>query len=261
MGFSLVCPVAEKDWQLLRITLPSFYAVKPSEVLLCTDKPAPKKILEVVESLHARVETRVIEVENNGSWAFHQMNVRRSGFTEAKHDKILNTDADLVLNKNVLKALKIVGKGNIGLVSLSKEYISDQFQRVWRNISYQILRDFMHKVSYTGLYALDREAWLDSEDQEEAKKIVNPKYCSLKEANIGDDGFIHDCMIHKHRVIYLPDVGATELSVRIEDLPRHQFECGRYFATRGFNIWQVIAETMLFLRPHMLKGWVYQKYR
>lgn len=260
--FSIVCPI-HNEVNLIPITLPSFYSVSPSEVLLCLDKPAPKNIVKTIHKnaslFNAEGLTRIIEVERNPQFAFHQAWVRRKGFLEAKHDRILTTDIDLIINKNVLNAVERVGKNNIGLVSCSKRYPYRGFQKIWRNITYELVR-LVYPIRFTGLYAIWRPYWLDSED-DDIKKLANPKQGSYGEVRTGEDTYLRDCMTKKHRIVYLKNVGAKVLTYNIGDLPRIQFEHGRYFASQKYNVFQILAKAFLYWRFHILLGWLYEKRR
>jgi len=277
--FSIVCPIKD-EVDLIPRTLPSFYTVEPSEVLLCLDKPAPKKVIGLINKLTSflGVEdlTRIIEVELNPEYAFHQAWVRRKGFLEAKYDRILTTDIDLVINKNVLKAVEMVGKDNIGLVSLSKRRAITGFRSLYTRIMecfINRLRRYVNLVSglssttFTGLYAIWRPYWLDSEDAG-IKKLVNPKQL-LRGENVkldvknvyptGEDTYLRDCMVLKHSAVYLPDIGATCLTKSLEEHPNVQFWKGFYFAIQGRSMFGALVRTALHLQFPYLVGHVYGK--
>lgn len=266
--FSIVCPIKE-EVQLIPETLPSFYTVNPSEVILCLDKPAPRDVAEVIKRVskacNKEEKTRIIEVERNPEYAFHQAWVRRKGFLQAKYDRILTTDIDLVINKNVLKAVEMVGNSNVGLVSCSKRYPFTGFQKIWRNIAYAVVRH-VYPVRFTGLYSLWRPYWLDSEDEgikklRSRKRVRNRRREDLGEVKTGEDTYLRDCMIKKHRVIYLKDLGARVLTHNLADLPHIQFEDGRYFASQGYGIFRILAKAVTYWRFYLLRGWLYEKRR
>lgn len=260
MKFSVVCPVKD-ELHLIPITLPSFYEVAPSEVVLCFDDPPHEPSLQLAKYIATSydVATKFVFVNRNKDYAFHQAWVRRRGFLEASHNKILTCDIDLVINSSVLKAVEKVGRDNIGLVSCSKMYPQKGLGRIWKNVAYELVRH-VYPIRFTGLYALYRPFWLDSED-EGIKKLTNPKQGSYGQVRMGEDSYLRDCMKRKHRCAYLKDVGATVLTFNIGDLPRIQFEHGRYFASQGYNIFRILAKAFLYWRVHIFRGWLYERRR
>jgi hypothetical protein len=204
--------------------------------------------------------TRIVEVERDPEYKYHQAWVRRTGFRKAKYDRILTVDADLVINKKVLKAVELVGKDNIGLVSCSKKYPYKGIQKMWRMITQKIV-NLVYPIRFTGLYAIWRPYWLDSEDEgikrlRSQKKIMNG---SFEEVVFGEDVYLHNCLIKKHKGVYLRDVGAVCLTADAQDKPYVQFQSGRYFASRNYNIFQILAKSILYLRFHVMLGWLYEK--
>jgi len=273
MKFSIVVPIKNEVDHLMR-TLQSYYSVGPSEVLICTDKPAPeilKKAINKVATLaHAEDITKIIEVEKDPEWRFHQAHVRREGFHKSKYDRILTGDIDLVINKNVHQALKLVGKNKVGLVSLNKlqyprnlhNFLSLIVITFLRNIFHGILDPIIETTTFTGLYALWKPYWQESEPEEEIKRLVNPKQLYRGErpdlnkasAITGEDTFLRDCMLKKYRCLYLKDIGAIDLGVATESLPFLQFMRGQYFARRGRSLIVSLGRAILRAQPHYLMG-------
>jgi len=277
--FSIVCPIKD-EVDLIPVTLPSFYSVNPSEVILCLDKPAPKKVTKMIKKVakacNAEDKTRIIEVERRPDYRFHQAWVRRKGFLEAENDIILTTDIHLIINRNVLKAVKLVGKNNIGLVSLSKFEYPNSIISFLRMMSRGILK-IIHKIikmgtvtGFTGLYCIYRPYWLDSEPEEGIKNLVNPKQKLRMGIRIskdfevyrdifpaGEDTYLRDCMEKKHRVIYLPDTGATVLTNPLESHPDIQYCKGIYFAFRGRKPLVSIGRALIRFEPYYLCGYLY----
>jgi len=276
INFSIVVPVKD-EVDLIPRTLPSYYAVNPSEVIICTDKPTPRNVRQVIQKVAVACDaldiTRIVEVERDPDWKFHQAHVRRTGFKKAKHDRILTVDIDLVINRNVLKALKPLGKNNIGLVSCSKFYYPKSLLDLWRigattflrKIVHRILDSFMEITLFTGLYAVWKPYWLDSEPEEKIKKHLNPKqfYRGERAGEVpadmnptGEDTHLRDCMSEKHDCIYLRDVGAIILRDMYENVPYVQYMKGQYFRRRGRSLLIVIGRTFLRGQSHYLLGFI-----
>ncbi|MGI0073087.1 MAG: glycosyltransferase [Nitrosotalea sp.] len=256
--FSIVIPV-KSEYQLLRSCLTSCYTVDPDEVIVCLDEPPNEKTLETIHDISNKLgwsdRTKIITVPRNPEYRFHQAWVRREGFRQAKHDRILTVDVDLIINKNVLKALSLVGKDNVGFVSCLTTHSTRGLFGLWRHIAFRIVNKI--SPSFTGLYALWRPYWLDSED-ESIKSLENPTNAIGGLALVGEDAFLHNCMQSKHRCIHLSDYGGKCIRNDCNDLPRVQFEIGRHYAKK-YNIFKVILRSILFARPHYLRGYLYQK--
>ena len=278
--FSIVCPIKD-EVHLIPITLPSFYSVNPSEVILCLDKPAPRNVVETIRKVarkcNAEKITRIIEVERRPDYKFHQAWVRRKGFLEAKNNIILTTDIDLVINRNVLKAVRMVGKNNIGLVSLSKFEYPNSIQTFLRMMSRGMLK-IIHKIAkigtvtgFTGLYCIWKAYWMDSEPEEGIKNLVNPKEKLRRGIRIsksdfeayrdifpmGEDTYLRDCMEKKHRVVYLSDIGAIVLTNPLESHPDIQYCKGIYFALKGRKLLVSIGRSLIRFEPYYLCGYLY----
>jgi len=261
--WSIVMPVKDEH-DLLRHSLPACYNVDPDEIVLCFDKPAPAKCIKVAQDIaakHRSIKTRIVEVERNPQWHFHQAWVRRSGFRAAEHDRILTVDVDLIINRNVLKALDLVGKDDVGLVSCSKFPPINGPLGFWRAVVYHLIRARQaHFAPFTGLYCIFRPYWLDSED-EGLKNLEDPrtKRALGSLAAMGEDTYLRNCMVTKHRVRYLREVGAYCMTRYVEDVPHMQFELGRYMAAKGYSWIRVLLRTLMYGRIHYLRGYLYQK--
>jgi glycosyltransferase involved in cell wall biosynthesis len=260
--FSLVCPVY-KEVDLIPKSLPSFYKVNPSEVILCFDDPVPSKetyeLCQKISHYYSQIPTQFVLVKRNPEYKLHQAWVRRTGFRKAKYDRILTVDSDLVINKKVLKAVELVGKDNIGLVSCSKEYPHKGIQKIWLMITQKIV-NIVYPIRFTGLYALWRPYWFDSEDEGiKTLRDLRKNIDSFEEIAIGEDVYLHDCLIKKHKAVYLRNVGAICLTAASEDKPYYQFQSGRYFASKNYKIFQILAKSILYLRFYVMFGWLYEK--
>src|SRR5213080_3500828 len=202
IDFSVVVPVSENDASLVPRTLPRWLALPADEVILCVDKPASQQLIEAIrKNSRGDDRLRVVEVPRESGWMFHQAFVRRTGFKSAKFDKILTGDID-------------------GIVNLQKEMRSGFFDVV-QNSTRRVIRALKKEAYFTGLYALYRPYWLETEDEESAKKIPHPLshgalereddffvgLASGREATpppyLGDDTMLKRAMLKKYRVVSL----------------------------------------------------------
>lgn len=278
MKFSIVVPVKD-EVDLIPKTLPSYYAVNPSEVVICLDKPPLKEVVEIVKKIAydycAEDITKIVEVEESPEWSYHEAHVRRVGFRKARYDKILTVCIDVVINRNVLKALELVGKNDIGMVSCIRFYYPNNLIDFYRAVGTGILNNYIRKLAEfhrgkkiprigTSLVALWRPYWLDSESQEDLKKLPHfnaklPKtsFDKLWTLNIdGEDTFLYQSMKMKHKVVHLNDIGGIVLRFPVERHPHMHYLLGFQSALKGRALLGVLLRTFLQAEPYYLKGYL-----
>ncbi|MHA1167757.1 MAG: glycosyltransferase [Candidatus Hodarchaeales archaeon] len=281
--FTIVVPMKDEIKRLER-TLPAFYKVKPDEVIICTDDPIPLGITETVNRIAVNHgmenNTKILNVSRNPEYSYHQAWVRRSGFRAARNDIILTSDIDLVINKNVLKAIKLVGKNNIGMVTLSKfrhPYDVTSYFRAFglmclRLLYFLLLRHVkgsggLKMTTFTGLYVIYRPYWLEMED-ESVKQMAPPipkrnKYDKyhFDDFNMGEDTFLRDCIEKKYDVIYLSRLGGVIIDREKHYHKSTQFQRGRYSAKRQRSLLGAIVHTILHLEPGYFRGFLSERRR
>lgn len=271
MPFTVVIPVRATDFNFLKRNLSSWLQLKPDELILCFDKPVPKRCVAVAKGIARAYGTslRILEVEPNKDYTFHQAWVRRSGFRAARNDVILTGDIDLKVYPACLRAVNLVGKDGVGLVSVSKRKIGKRgvLGRI-RNFNSYVVRRFAKllgsyatgKAYFTGLYALYRPCWFDSENEDGIKQLRNPKYAPYNPhawgGYTGEDTFLRDSMMKKHELLYLPDIGADDLNPSLEDTKPIQIKIGRKFAFEGRNPLNVLRHTIIHLRPYVFSSYL-----
>lgn len=263
MRFSIVMPV-KNEHELLRHSLPSCYNLNPDEVLLCFDDPphgpTVKEAQRIASYMNRTDSTRIITIPRNLDYRFNQAWVRRQGFREARHDRILTTDVDLVLTKKALHAISIVGIDDIGLASCATLHCIRGVLGIWKAVAHR-LADLALSAGIMGLYALWRPYWQDSED-ESIKQLPDPRKEKLRGSQvvIGEDIYLRDRMREKHVCVHLRQVGGYNMRPDWPDQQNVQFELGRSYAESGYSICSTMARSIIFARPHLLRGYLYQKY-
>ncbi len=240
--------IAVKDeTNFLRVCLQSCWKLNPDEVIICTDHPAPDNILKVIREVNSK--SIVLEVRKNNSYRFHQAWVKRQGLRKARNDRVLVVDVDQSLTKGCLKAIGLVGNGEIGMVSLTKVLYPIGVSRFLRCLfAFIILR---LRPTFTGLYAVYKPYWLETEEEDSLKQISDPKYS--KSYARGEDGHIHDAMLKRYRVTVLRTIGCFALSDQIEEIPSIQVKIGK--VQRKKNVLRMVFQAIAFLRPYLLKGY------
>jgi hypothetical protein len=261
-AFSIVVSVHD-ELDLFRFSLPSFYALQPDEVIVCLDDNGDETDLNAVRSFSLRLNqserTRMITVIRNPAYSSYIAWKRRQGFMAAANDRILSVDPDLILNHRVHKALKLAGLNNIGYVSCTTIYpISHPLQFCQSIVHYAVSR--LHPPPLTGLYALWRPYWLDSEDYGIAQlrdPLESEAHGSM--VAIGEDTYLLNRMRTKHRSIHLRTVGAYSMKPYHNVSREAQYELGRYYAAIGQPSLTVLLKSMVLLQPHLLRGYIRQR--
>jgi len=278
-----VVTLLKNEVKRLERSLPLFYKINPDEVIICTDDPSPPKVLNAINKIAKQYgmenRTKIVAVRRNPEFGYHQAWVRRSGFTASRNDIILTSDIDLLINKNVLKAIDLVGKNNVGLVSLSKfrhPYNLISFYRAFGAafiifMYYLLLRHIgsgtsgVKMTTFTGLYALHRPSWLDSED-DGVKKIHSPS--TKKNPNeknnsatfrIGEDTYLRDCMVKKYNIIYLSRIGAVIMDREKIYHPSQQIERAIYSIKTKRSLIGAIIHSIIWAEPHYLKKYLEER--
>jgi hypothetical protein len=240
MRFSIVCPIKD-EVDLIPRTLPSFYSIHPDEVVLCLDKPASRRVVkvidEIVRKLHKESITKVIEVERNPRYRFHQAWVRRQGFRAARNDALLTLDIDTTIDPRLAEYLHLL-RGDVKLVSFAK------FSLTWHaSIAYLIHRIYRFK-SFTGLYLFSKAAWLETEDEETLRRIPR-----------SEDTYLHDSLTRRYRDIFVP--GVRNIVLRPKESRKYQFLMGwSRWRIKRTPIWRVVVSTFLYFRPLMIVGYL-----
>lgn len=260
MEYSVVMPIRNEAY-LLNATLASCYRLRPSEVILCFDNPPDKVAFDVAKKIAMRfgdIPTVFLKVSRNPEYKFHQAWVRRSGFLAAKYDRILTVDSDLMVNKQIMGAVRMVGLDRIGLVSCLRIGAVRGPLDVWRGFTYFTLRQL--RPVFTGLYAIWRPYWLETEDKG-IRRLMSPRdyHRSLIPGIIGEDTYLYLCMRRKYRCVFLRNLGGICLERDIEQLPDHQFEWGRLYAKSAANPFEVLIAAIIFAQPHLIRGYLHQK--
>lgn len=241
LRFSVVIPV-RNELDLLKRTLPSWCQIRPTELILCFDKPAPQDCVAEAERIAGETRTplRIIEVERDTSYRFQQAHARRTGFNEAKNEIILTGDIDTVPQPQITTHIRKLSNDRIGLISFSKFSYPISFRYC---VAWLIQKLYRHH-SFTGLYAFRKAAWLETEDPESLKKIER-----------GEDTHLHEAVKRKYRTLFVR--GIKNLTLRPKESARYQFMLGwNRWAIRHVPLVRVLISSMIYFRPRMLVGYL-----
>ncbi|MHA1167236.1 MAG: glycosyltransferase [Candidatus Hodarchaeales archaeon] len=274
-GFSVVIPVKD-EVDLLFHNLNSLFKLNPNEIIICTDNPTPRNIISLVKFLSNIFERiRIIPVSKNEKYLYHQAWVRRCGFLAAKNDIILTADADLLLNRNVLKGFELIGKNNVGMVTFEKLRLSEKslvsrvrlftitLKRWLHLLLFRHVRKATILSGFTGLYWLYRPYWKDTEgdsieslpvplgkEDEKVKEIVH---------NTGEDVHLRNQMVKKHTVVYTARIGAKVMSDERPHEKVRQVIRGRSYYLTGKSMFSVLVHSIFFIEPLCFKTYLVER--
>lgn len=247
MKFSVVMPIHNEE-KYLPYSLPSIFRLKPDEVLLifdrCTDK-SMEITKKIAEELGYFKKTKIIKLdEASPDWKFRVAFIRRYGFRIAKNDTILNTDADTVLDKKIIEHIPLIGKNGIALISFSRTNYPLTFQ----NFIAKLVSTFIPKIGFTGIYAFSKKAWLETEDQEAAKKIVR-----------AEDTHLHLSISKKYKTMFIK---TNTIHLRPEEKASRHFIMGvTRWTVKHDSLWMTIIRSIVYLRPLLLAGYLHARFQ
>jgi hypothetical protein len=169
---------------LLPISLPSVYALHPREVLVAADRCTDhsEELVKRFAEAHPEVNTvtrRFSGAEGRG-WRFRSAYLRRTLYAEAENNVIMNTSADLWLGPEIQRYLPQVGHP-YGLVSFA------YLDYPWTYVTFirRLLNTVRPGKGFSGLLALSKRAWLNSEDLEDLKTIPRGEDTHLSKSMVG----------------------------------------------------------------------------
>ena len=246
--FSVVLPV-KNEVEMLRLSLPSSFALEPAEVVIALDdghEDLEHEAQKLAEKHRYNGLLNIIHVPRNPNWLFHQAWVRRTAFLMARYDKIFTFDVDGILTPNVLKGYGIVGIDNVAFVTFDKFLYRAKFIHALRTFLWMIRRKIAflrRKLTvnptniFIGIYWLWRPYYLDLVKEEEISNILN-----------GEDTFIQVKLAkqHKYKHIHVYEPGAKMLRGENESNFNRQYELGLWLGAREKYLTQHIS---LPLRP------------
>jgi glycosyltransferase involved in cell wall biosynthesis len=240
--FSVVIPIYNEK-NMLMYSLPSIYKLNPNEILILLDRCSDgshKVALEIAFKFNAISKTRFIRLDEYLGYSHRICGVRRFGYNLARNDIIINTDADVMLDSEIKKYINYINKKN-KVVSFG--YIDSPL-----NIQCFLRRLFALFVPiYSGVFAFSKNAWLETEDETEARLIHD-----------SEDSFLIKNIRSKYNVKYF---NTKSLHLRPSENRENDYR-------RGVNYWKIVKErsvlkmflhSLLVLRPSVFVGYLHAR--
>ena len=257
-NFSVVMPIHNES-ELLKLSLPPVYMLNPTETILLFDNCTDDSYNVAVEiakrtSFFEKTVFKVVSKEEGTQFSFRPTFLRRMGYSVAKCNKILKTDADLVLDPKIKDYIPLLGKDNVGIITF--EYLDYP-------ISYRhMIKRLLEKIK---IPLPQSEKWLGGsllfflEDWKKAfhkrQKDENKKV-DLAKVKRGEDTLFHKLLLserHRKSIIVLTNT----LHLRPVESPKRHYLRGQIswnVAKRSFAL--ILAQAIIFNRFNMIKGYL-----
>jgi len=256
--FSVVMPIHNES-ELLKLSLPSVFRLDPAETILlfdnCTDD-SYNVAVEIAKRTNFFEKTifRVVSEKEGSDFSFRPTFLRRMGYSMAKCNKILKTDADLVLDPKIKDYIPRLGKDNIGIITF--EYLD--YPISYRHMIKRLLEKMRIPLPQSerwlgGNILFFLEDWkkaFHKRQEDENKKV------DLAKVKRGEDTLFHKLLLserHRKSVIVLTDT----LHLRPVESPKRHYLRGQIswnVAKRSFPL--ILAQAIIFNRLNMIKGYL-----
>lgn len=249
--FSVVMPVKDET-DILKLSLPSIYALQPDEVIIPMEPSAES--IEMVERIARKCgyqkKTRIIVLhEKTPDWRFRQAYARRRGFQEARNDLILTVDVDIIIDKNIKRYFSLI-KGDTKLVSFTKQSYPSNFRYIVAQLIHKVYKLIKHRTyqSFTGLYAFSKKAWIETENTKSLKNIPR-----------GEDTHLHEHLRREYKTVFIDNV--KNLCLRPAETSKYQYLMGvTKWRVRKDPLWRVVLHSIYYFRPRVLVGYLKAKF-
>jgi glycosyltransferase involved in cell wall biosynthesis len=247
-GFSVITPI-HNEAEYLLYSLPTIYRLDPDEVILifdrCTDN-SRKVAKEISRELGFAHITRFIELNGpSPAWAFRKAFLRRYGYRLARNDVILNVDADLYLDPSIKNHIQSVGLDGVGIVSFG--YLDMPYS--FRSFIKRIITYLVPFKGFSGLFAFSKRAWLNTESEESARRII-----------LSEDSHLCINIMKNYRRKFF-NTKTFHLRPN-ENTRRHYMRGIAYWTTiREPSTLRMLLHSIIMVRPAVISGYLYAKSR
>jgi glycosyltransferase involved in cell wall biosynthesis len=237
-------PVHNEE-RFLPYSLPSIYKLEPDEVILLFDRCTDKS-LEIAEKLAKRFKysqrTKFIELNDpSPEWTFRVAFLRWYGFREAKNDIILNTDADIILDKKIKEYLSQIGKDNVALISFGRKSYPPTPRLLIARFLFNLLPQ-----AFTGTFAFSRKAFLETVDENIFKKIIS-----------AEDTYLYLSISKKYKTVFIQ---TNTIHLREKESAKKQYARGvAYWEVSHNPLWKAILHSVVYFRPLLLMGYFHAR--
>jgi glycosyltransferase involved in cell wall biosynthesis len=247
--FTVLLPIHNEE-SYLPYSLPSVYELSPDEVILLFDRciDNSEKIAYTISERYKMLDkTLFVNVPESPDWRFRSSFLRVYGTKLAKHDLVLLTNADIILNPQITRYFILIGNNDVALIS----FMYKDFPVDYRNLLKRLLISTKFKALgnerwLTGIMLFSKRVALESEDFE-----------SLKQIESAEDTHLHIAITKRYRslcfnlnIIHLRPRGSSR------DLLRGRL----LWAVSHRSFLHVLLTGIMFFRLNIIKGYIQERW-
>jgi glycosyltransferase involved in cell wall biosynthesis len=257
-SFSVIMPIHNES-ELLKLSLPSIFRLDPTEVILIFDRCTDDSYDVAVEiskrtGFFEKTVFKLVGVEEGSRFSFRPTFLRRMGYFMAKCNKILKTDADLVLDPKIKDYIPLLGKDDVRIITFEYLDFPISYRHMIKRLLEKIRIPLPQSERWLGgniLFFLEDWKRAFSKRQKDENKKVN-----LAEVKRGEDTLFHKLLLseRKNRSII---VLTNTLHLRPVESPKRHYLRGQIswnVAQRSFPL--ILAQAIIFNRLNMIKGYL-----
>lgn len=256
--FSVVMPIHNES-ELLKLSLPSVLRLDPTETILlfdnCTDD-SYNVAVEITKRMNYFEKTvfRVVSEKEGSDFSFRPTFLRRMGYLMAKCNKILKTDADLVLDPKIKDYIPLLGKDAVGIINFEYLDYPISYRHMIKRLLEKIKIPLPQSERWLGgnvLFCLeDWKKAFYARQKDETRKV------DLSKVARGEDTLFHKLLLSDRRHNSVLILTKT-LHLRPVESPKRHYLRGQIswnVAKRSFPL--ILAQAIIFNRLNMLKGYL-----
>jgi glycosyltransferase involved in cell wall biosynthesis len=256
--FSVVMPI-HNEAELLKLSLPSVLRLDPTETILlfdnCTDD-SYNVAVQITKRMNYFEKTvfKIVTAQEGSGFSFRPTFLRRMGYLMAKYNKVLKTDADLILDFKIKNYIPMLGNDDVRIINF--EYLDFP-------ISYRhMIKRFLEKMK---IPLPQSERWLGGnvlfclEDWKQAfseRQKDQNRRIDLSKVARGEDTLFHKLLISgqtNKSIIVLTNT----LHLRPVESPTRHYLRGQIswnVAQRPFRL--ILVQAIIFNRLKMINGYL-----